>query len=248
MSEPTIIFCDIDNTILNTEQCIVDTYNEIYKKNITLEDVTSWDYFKDKVTKDFFLHLSKPNTWLNEVQPIQSICDMIKELNSCPKCFTVYLVTATNPLNPALREKLLLAQSVTGIDKHRIITCNDKRLLQGHIMIDDYPKNINETTCHLCFLVDRPWNRDAYKELEEDYDITIAPDDIVFHLYEGTVEEPAQTKKRGLEVFPEDYYENNDSIKGGDLKLWWSGDILDVEDYRMKHKDWTYSNIHRLIP
>lgn len=250
MSEPMIILCDIDNTILNTEQAVVDTYNEIYKKNITLDDVTSWDYFKDKVTRDFFLHLSKPNTWLNEVQPIQSVCDMVKELNSCPNCFTVYLVTATNPLNPALREKLLLAQSVTGIDRHHIITCNDKHLLQGHIMIDDYPKNINETTCHLCYLVDRPWNRNAYKELEEDYDITISPDDIILNLYEGTVEEPAQRKKRGLEVFPEDYSEKEDSnhIKGENLDLWWSGDILDVEDYRMKNKEWTYSNIHRLIP
>lgn len=250
MSKPMIIFCDIDNTILNTEQYLVDQYNEDFKENITLENLTSWDYFSGKVSRDYIKNcLNNPKAWLNEIQPIQSICDMIKELNSCPKCFTVYLVTATNPLMPVLREKLMLAQSITGIDKHRIITCNDKHLLQGHIMIDDYPKNINETTCHLCYLVDRPWNKNAYKELEEDYDITISPDDIIYNLYEGTIEERAQTRKRGLELASEEYYVKEcDHTKGANLRLWWSGDILDVEDYRMKNKDWTYSNIHRLIP
>lgn len=246
MSEPMIILCDIDNTILDTEQYLVDCYNVIYKENITLENLTTWDYFKGKVSWDFIKNcLNEPKAWLNEIQPIQSVCDMIKELNSCPECFTVYLVTATNPLMPVLREKLMLAQSVTGIDKHRIITCNDKHLLQGHIMIDDYPKNINDTTCPLCYLVDRPWNRDAYKKLEEDYDITVSPDDIIFNIYEGTVEEAAQCKKRGIEYYFDDYSEK---IKGENLSLWWSGDILDVEDYRMKNKEWTYSNIHRLIP
>ena len=245
MSEPMIILCDIDNTILNTEQAVVEMYNRTHDDKVRLNDIVSWNYFSDKVEPDFFEFLTKPNTWLNDVQPIQSVCDLIKEFVSCPDYFTVYLVTATNPLKPALREKLMLAQSVTGIDKHRIITCNDKHLLQGHIMIDDYPKNINDTTCPLCYLVDRPWNRDAYKKLEEDYDITVSPDDIIFNIYEGTVEEATQCKKRGMEYYFDDYSEK---IKGENLNLWWSGDILDVEDYRMKNKEWTYSNIHRLIP
>lgn len=225
MSEPMIILCDIDNTILNTEQAVVDTYNEIYKKNITLDDVTSWDYFKDKVTRDFFLHLSKPNTWLNEVQPIQSVCDMVKELNSCPNCFTVYLVTATNPLNPALREKLLLAQSVTGIDRHHIITCNDKHLLYGDIMIDDYVKNIDDTPCPLAYLVDRPWNRDSYSSAWKRI-----PEFIVQDLVDG---------------------KDDDYQKGKLAWINYTGDIVDVEE-RRKHRlnvdDYNYTRVHRLIP
>ena len=46
---PLIVLCDIDNTILNTEQLIVDEYNRRYNKSITLDDVTCWNYFSDKV-------------------------------------------------------------------------------------------------------------------------------------------------------------------------------------------------------
>ena len=140
MSEPMIILCDIDNTILNTEQAVVEMYNRTHDDKVRLNDIVSWNYFSDKVEPDFFEFLTEPNTWLNDIQPIQSVCDLIKEFVSCPDYFTVYLVTATNPLKPALREKLMLAQSVTGVDKHHIITCNDKHLLYGDIMIDDYVK------------------------------------------------------------------------------------------------------------
>ena len=157
MSEPTIIFCDIDNTVLNTEQLIVDEYNRRYNKSITLKDVTCWDYFSGKVDDDFFEFLTKPRTW-NDVKPIEPVCKLVQTMVAQPDYFTVYLVTATNPLKTGLREKLTVASKATGVDKHHIITCNDKHLLMGDIMIDDYTKNIDDTLCNECWLIDRPWN------------------------------------------------------------------------------------------
>lgn len=161
-TRPLIVLCDIDNTVLNTEQLIVDEYNRRYNKSITLEDVTCWNYFSDKVDDDFFEFLTKPKTW-NNVQPIESICRLVREMVAHPDYFTVYLVTATNPLKTGLREKLTVASKATGVDKHHIITCNDKHLLIGDIMIDDYTKNIDDTLCSECWLIDRPWNEDYEK-------------------------------------------------------------------------------------
>lgn len=155
---PLTVLCDIDNTILNTEQLIVDEYNRRYNKSITLDDVTCWDYFSDKVDNDFFEILTKPGTWYS-VQPIESICNLVQTMVAQPDCFTVYLVTATNPLKSRLREKLTVASKATGVDAHHIIVCNDKHLLMGDIMIDDYVKNIDNTLCKDCWLVDRPWNK-----------------------------------------------------------------------------------------
>lgn len=158
---PLIVLCDIDNTVLNTEQLIVDEYNRRYNKSITLDDVTCWNYFSGKVDDDFFEFLTKPKTW-NDVQPIEPICGLVRTMVAQPDYFTVYLVTATNPLKTGLREKLTVASKATGVDKHHIITCNDKHLLIGDIMIDDYTKNIDDTLCNDCWLVDRPWNK-SYK-------------------------------------------------------------------------------------
>ena len=156
---PLIVLCDIDNTILNTEQLIVDEYNRRYNKSITLDDVTCWNYFSGKVDDDFFEFLTKPKTW-NDVQPIEPICRLVRTMVAQPDYFTVYLVTATNPLKTGLREKLIVASKATGVDKHHIITCNDKHLLMGDIMIDDYTKNIDDTLCNDCWLADRPWNKE----------------------------------------------------------------------------------------
>ena len=225
MSEPMIILCDIDNTILNTEQAVVEMYNRTHDDKVRLNDIVSWNYFSDKVEPNFFEFLTKPNTWLNDVQPIQSVCDLIKEFVSCPDYFTVYLVTATNPLKPALREKLMLAQSVTGVDKHHIITCNDKHLLYGDIMIDDYVKNIDDTPCPLAYLVDRPWNRDSYSSAWKRI-----PEFIVQDLVDG----------------------KDDGYQKGEL-AWinYTGDIVDVEERRKRHlnvDDYNYTRVHRLIP
>lgn len=225
MSEPMIILCDIDNTILNTEQAVIEMYNHTHDDKIRLNDITSWNYFSGKVEPDFFEFLTKPNTWLNDVQPIQSVCDLIKEFVSCPDYFTVYLVTATNPLKTALREKLMLAQSVTGVDKHHIITCNDKHLLHGDIMIDDYVKNIDDTPCPLAYLVDRPWNRDNYSSAWKRI-----PEFIVQDLVDG----------------------KDDGYQKGEL-AWinYTGDIVDVEEYRKRHlsvDDYNYTHVRRLIP
>ena len=225
MSEPMIILCDIDNTILNTEQAVVEMYNRTHDDKVRFNDIVSWNYFSDKVEPDFFEFLTKPYTWLNDVQPIQSVCDLIKEFVSCPDYFTVYLVTATNPLKPALREKLMLAQSVTGVDKHHIITCNDKHLLYGDIMIDDYVKNIDDTPCPLAYLVDRPWNRDNYSSAWKRI-----PEFIVQDLVDG----------------------KDDGYQKGEL-AWinYTGDIVDVEERRKHHldvDDYNYTRVHRLIP
>ena len=225
MSEPMIILCDIDNTILNTEQAVIEMYNRTHDDKVRLNDIVSWNYFSDKVEPDFFEFLTKPYTWLNDVQPIQSVCDLIKEFVSCPDYFTVYLVTASNPLKPALREKLMLAQSVTGVDKHHIITCNDKHLLYGDIMIDDYVKNIDDTPCPLAYLVDRPWNRDNYSSAWKRI-----PEFIVQDLVDG----------------------KDDGYQKGEL-AWinYTGDIVDVEERRKHHldvDDYNYTRVHRLIP
>ena len=220
---PLTVLCDIDNTILNTEQLIVDEYNRRYNKSITLDDVTCWNYFSGKVDDDFFEFLTKPKTWLNDIQPIQSVCDLIKEFVSCPDYFTVYLVTATNPLKTTLREKLMLAQSVTGVDKHHIITCNDKHLLHGDIMIDDYVKNIDDTPCPVAYLVDRPWNRDSYSSAWKRI-----PEFIVQDLVDG----------------------KDDGYQKGEL-VWinYTGDIVDIEEHRKRHlDDYNYTRVHRLIP
>lgn len=161
-TRPLIVLCDIDNTVLNTEQLIVDEYNRRYNKSITLDDVTCWNYFSGKVDDDFFQFLTKPKTW-DYVQPIEPICRLVRTMVAQPDYFTVYLVTATNPLKTGLREKLTVASKATGVDKHHIITCNDKHLLIGNIMIDDYTKNIDDTLCNDCWLVNRPWNEDYDK-------------------------------------------------------------------------------------
>ena len=58
MSEPMIILCDIDNTILDTEQAVVEMYNRTHDDKVRFNDIVSWNYFSDKVEPSFFEFLT----------------------------------------------------------------------------------------------------------------------------------------------------------------------------------------------
>ena len=60
MSEPMIILCDIDNTILNTEQAVVEMYNRTHDDKVRLNDIVSWNDYSDKVEPDFFDFFATP--------------------------------------------------------------------------------------------------------------------------------------------------------------------------------------------
>lgn len=156
---PLVVLVDIDNVVLDTERAILDRYSKEYGKHVEFEDIDRWDFFNDKVDKDFFICLSKDEFWLNEVKPIKPICDYVRMMHECPEYFDVKLVTATNPLNPALQTKLKCARFETGVEPKDIIICSDKSLIQGDIMIDDYDKNIERSRCWDNWLIDRPWNK-----------------------------------------------------------------------------------------
>lgn len=161
--KPLTILVDIDNVILDTERAILERYNKEYNKDVKFEDITTWDFFNDKVDKDFFNFLDKDDFWLNEVKPIEPMCEYVRMMVNCPEYFDVKLVTATNPLNPALQRKLMNAGFETGVKPKNIVICNDKSLIHGDIMIDDYEENIRHSNCWNNWLIDRPWNKaDGY--------------------------------------------------------------------------------------
>lgn len=156
---PLVVLVDIDNVILDTERAVLERYNKTYNKDVKFEEINTWDFFNDKVDKDFFTFLNRDDFWINEVKPIQPMCENVKIMVECPDCFNVKLVTATNPLNPAIKTKLEIATRAVGVLPKNIIICNDKSLIYGDIMIDDYEENIKHSNCRNNWLIDRPWNK-----------------------------------------------------------------------------------------
>lgn len=155
---PLVVLVDIDNVILDTERAILNVYNKRYDENVKFEDINTWNFFGDRVKKDFFEILNRGWFW-ETVQPIQPMCNYVKELLGRPDLFKVKLVTATKPTNPALDDKLERTIDFTNIVPKNIIICNDKSLIHGDIMIDDYAESIKRSNCRNNWLIDRPWNK-----------------------------------------------------------------------------------------
>ena len=170
--KPFVFLVDIDNVILDTERAVLNRYNRRHHKDLGFKDVDDWDFFNGKVDDDFFSFLSEKEFWNNEVEPIEPVCNFVNYMALRPEWFKVKLVTATNPLNPALGTKLRFACDITGVSRNDVIVCRDKSLIHGDVMIDDSRENLNNSSCWHNWLIDRPWNR-AVDHCSEAYNDSI---------------------------------------------------------------------------
>lgn len=163
------IFCDIDDTLTDEENGFSGTLlkhlNDTYNTTYAINDVISWNWYKDTFGGNCFASLEKDSFWHEvEVNP-QAIEVLLKRAEKGDK---IYIATASMFL-PSLSTKInsvISAFNSPFITDKNIIVCYDKWLLSGNyrrVIIDDKPQNVegfNGWDNGWGILMDKPWNHD----------------------------------------------------------------------------------------
>lgn len=152
-----IILVDIDSTITNFGEVLLNACNNHYKTNHQYKEITSYDWF-DKTFKDPWFVTNCFSFW-DEVsvnpEAVSAIETWVKQKHR------VLLVTASH-FNSTLGYKIkktLEAFNPKLINERNVVIAQDKTAIHGDIMIDDCVDNLNSHTAFpICFA--QPWNKD----------------------------------------------------------------------------------------
>jgi len=155
------IYFDMDETLVN----LVDPWLDILNAKLgngysfTREDIDMYDMTKvvplsvESVLEPFH----RPRFWEN-LPPLPGAVEIVRELHD--QGHNIYI--ATKPFrsdNCAWEKRLWVEDNLPFLDpEHNLIMLRHKHLLQGHVMVDDYPPNISRFN-GMRVLIDRPWNR-----------------------------------------------------------------------------------------
>ena len=152
------IAIDIDNTITNMNEILLQMCNAHYGTSYTYQDITSYDFF-DKTFDNPWRFTNTRQFW-DEVDVDKAAVKRIK--SRIMLGHHVLLVTASH-FNDMLGYKIKTTLAKIGLPDNYlgekdIIVAQDKRLIPCDIMIDDYAPNLDASCASEKILVDQPWN------------------------------------------------------------------------------------------
>lgn len=155
-----IIFIDIDNTINELTDTLLQLYGEKYNHNLRIGDITDYDLklFLKKDCENIFKEFCTNEVILG-LNMVPNAKEVIEQLMSK---HDVYFVTAGHPSTIRGRDEWL-GKHIAGYSSSQLIMCSNKTLLRGHLLIDDYWYNHMGNNIEWNILVDQPYNK-QYKD------------------------------------------------------------------------------------
>ena len=146
---------DIDDTISNFGEVLVEELNNIYDTSFTEEDMNNWEWLKDNF-KNPWIPTESKEFW-DKITIDKNAINCLEKL--VEKGEEVYLVTASFPsdtLGYKIR-KTLENFNEKYINEENIIVCYNKSLIKGDIRIDDGIHNLYKGDLNI--LLTQPWNK-----------------------------------------------------------------------------------------
>lgn len=151
------ILVDIDSTITNFGEILLLANNQLHNTNYRYTDITSYDWF-DRTFPNPWKPTEYQCFW-NSVQVNPAAVTVIERW--VKQGHKIYLVTAShfnNTLGYKIKKTLEPFNSEL-INERNVIIAQDKSVVQGTIMIDDYEKNLNDFNgIKVCYA--QPWNKE----------------------------------------------------------------------------------------
>ena len=161
-----IIGIDVDETVCDTCQAVLDQHYADTGERLSLNDIKSYyieDYVGDDYKDDFYLIFFKKEMW-KRVKVLPNCVEVIKRLYD--KGNEIWFITACDPENVS-KKASFLQRTFPFLDiRNCLITTRCKQLVNVDIMIDDYEKNLVNSN-YYGILLDYSWNRN-FDEAEYD--------------------------------------------------------------------------------
>lgn len=159
-----IIGIDIDGTINNLCEAVLNIYNQDSGDTLDVSQITEYyveNFVKESYKNDFYKYYVDKRVW-KLVKIDETSKEIIEKLHK--DGHEIYFVTSTEPEN-IYKKSEWLKRNFPQIDiRKRLIRCYKKQLLSGlDILIDDYEKNLIYGR-YKKILIDKPWNQHIFDE------------------------------------------------------------------------------------
>ena len=163
MKNKITVLVDVDGVVADLMSLIIKRYNEKYKESLDYSDLTTYDTksIMTKCVKDPFVELKSPED-MGKLDLIIGAKEALDELN---ELVNLKICTALQPANVLPRHEWL-KKNFSWYKSHQLITCVDKHMIKGDILIDDCFEKHSEDR-GLSILFAQPWN-EWYKEVMPD--------------------------------------------------------------------------------
>lgn len=147
---------DMDCTICDTNNELIDLYNYYTGENLQLEDITEWDFLNIATIKhkNLIFDLFYNNKLWNSIKPIKDSQHYMRLLNNE---YEIYIVTATYPQNAKIKIEWLL-KHYPFLNEKNVIISHNKQIINVDLLVDDFEGNLINGH-YSKILLDYPWNR-----------------------------------------------------------------------------------------
>ncbi len=155
-----VLCVDIDDTICNLQEVIVNLFNERYGASYKVEDFTEFDIMNVLPTQDAIVmsDMYGESGLYDKVKPILGAQKALEKLINLGH--QVYLVTAAIP--KTYGEKVsFIKRFFPYIDESKIICMKHKHLLKCDVMIEDNLQTLLAGQHYHRILMNRPWNQSS---------------------------------------------------------------------------------------
>ena len=153
-----ILLVDMDDTIEQLLEAWVRGVNERYDRNVTYDEITSWDVsaaYPGLTREQVYAIPAEPGFW-GRVEPIPGAAESMRRLMDAGH--DVFIVTATPP--EQVQEKMhdLLFKYFPFLSWDQVIVTSKKQMIRGDVLIDDGVHNL-EGGDYVKILMTAPHNR-----------------------------------------------------------------------------------------
>lgn len=162
-----VVLLDYDDVLFDFLGTVIDEYNRITRSNLRVDDIKSWDLSEFGDIHVFMDIIRDANLWNRMPEKNNSMRVVQKLINDGR--WSVYIITACTTLLEYVTKVHIIEEKLPGFDTSKILSCTDKHLIRGDILVDDKLENLE--SCHPymhCVLLDMPHNRnsEAYQRIK----------------------------------------------------------------------------------
>ena len=159
---PLVIMIDLDNTLNNLQEVIMNVFNERYGTSYSIKDIKTYSVSeclsKEEATNMIALY-SEEGIY-NNVKPLKDAQNALQKLKKAGH--EIYIVTHSIP--SIFAEKVEWIKYHFNVDEAHIVAMQNKWLFKCDVMIEDNLDNLLGGYHYDRIVIDCPWNRDIHDE------------------------------------------------------------------------------------
>ena len=158
---PVVVF-DYDDVLFDFLGAVVKDYNAKTGSELKPEDIKSWD-LSEAGDIHVFMDIIRDATLWERMEEKNKSMRVVQRLINDGR-WTVLICTACTTLDEYVTKVHIIEDMLPGFDTSKIISCTDKHLIRGDVLIDDKIENLDKCAPYMnCILMDMPHNRNCDK-------------------------------------------------------------------------------------